>query len=130
MLNIETIQLLGKQARLVLVLLFSVGCLPSKNGQDAQLTEGGCQKDLLSTNYSKQLWSKLGPKGYLRTLLQARAASLQLISMLEQQIDAAFSMNGLYDLDEIIADFQQADDTASDDGLEEVTPSPGRESLE
>ena len=51
-------------------------------------------------------------------MLKARAASLQLISMLEQQIEAAFSINGLYDLDEMIADFQQewalgqADDTA------------------
>ena len=112
------IQLLGKQARLVLVSLFSIGCLPSKLGQDAQQTSSGCQKDMLSTIYSEQLWGKLGPKGYLWTLLKARAASLQLISMLEQQIEAAFSINGLYDLDEMIADFQQewalgqADDTA------------------
>ena len=126
--TIEAIQLLGKQSRLVLVLLFSVGSLPSKHGQDAQLTSGGCQKDVLSADYSKQLWSKLGPKGYLRTLLKARAASSQLITMLKQQTEAEFSEGGLYDLDEIITDFQQElalgqeEDTVSNDGFEEVAP--------
>jgi hypothetical protein len=75
------------------------------------------------------LWCKLGPKGYLKTLLLARDASLHLIDMLEQQVNDAFSLSGVYELDEIIADFQhgyaadQADDTASDDGLEETAPS-------
>ena len=50
-------------------------------------------------------------------MLKARAASLQLISMLEQQIEAAISINGLYDLDEMIADFQQDPSSAGTPSL-------------
>ena len=131
--TIDSIQLLGDQARRVLVLLFSVGCLPGKYGQDAQMTQGGCEKDPLSTNYSNQLWCKLGPKGYLKTLLRARDASLHLIDMLEQQVNDAFSLSGVYELDEIIADFQHGYAAVSSAwmtqhqmmGLKKQLPPPG-----
>ena len=47
--TIKTIQSIGKQARTVLVSLFSIGCLPSKHWQDSQLAGGGCHTDELCT---------------------------------------------------------------------------------
>ena len=62
-------------------------------------------------------------------MLGAKAASLHLIDMLEQQVQDAFSADGIFQLDETIADFQQgyaADqeiNSASNDGFEDAIPS-------
>ena len=103
-------------------MLFSVGCLQGKTGDASEA-------DSLSASYSTQLWKTLGPKGYLKTLLRTRAASLRLIVMLEEQVEDAFNIDGVFNLDDAIADHQQeceADqeiDSASADGFEDAVPS-------
>ena len=105
--TINAIKQLSSQAEVVLQMLFSVGCLPGKTGQTTHMSKDGSETDLFSTSYSVQLWKTLGPRGYLKTLLGAKAASLHLIDMLEQQVQDTLSADGIFQLDETIADFQQ-----------------------
>ena len=129
--TITAIQQLSSQAEEVLQMLFSVGCLPGKTGQTTLMQQDESDEsetDSLSASYSTQLWKTLGPKGYLKTLLRTRAASLQLIVMLEEQVEDAFNIDGVFNLDDAIADHQQeceADqeiDSASADGFKDAVP--------